>query len=586
MSTEAFSQFLPNTNNGNTIIARPGQTGIGFANGPDFESRLGTTPPIEARFVTTNGLMGHLQDGLFGDLFDGSTWSSLGQSGGGPGATAYGLITTAERKVGVLNLIDATSSNGGKELILGWGDNLERNTNYFKLNSLNSLFSPPKTVMYANPRGAIGVNAEPISAIYVDTRNSNIIPADQNPLGGVPGSNQIFQAIAIENDQRVEDSVNPSGIQQSASSIGKQGNSSLIESSVVAEGFRGQIPSFSEALAPGGTADGVAINVQVVNDPQGIPNFPQVFSQQVPQSGFNNDYAELSWQDFAYLDDVTTDCSQSTQAQKKLFFSFRNGQPGTPGNNSFSQANKRVVATMTGNGRLGVNTTSPICELNGDDVFLTVAGGAVVTGALFNSSDRRYKRDIQPIENAMDKIRAIEGTSYEMRTDEFPDLYLGEGLKYGFIAQDLEEVMPEMTAQNSQGYYSVNYQMMIPVLTEALKEQDEEMVELRSRIDELEALVKGTPGDLKDGGTFDLKQNRPNPAANYTIIEYMVPEESNNVSISIYDLTGKLINKYSVSGSRGELQVDLSEMADGMYIYDLQINGDLLTTRKMIVARS
>ena len=464
-SQSTFAQFDPPTANQNTLASRAAQTGIGFTNVNDFIAGIGSAVPT--RFVVTDGVMGHLETGVFGDFSNGNTWSGLGM-GGGPGA--YGFVTIDNSKIGALNLLD-------NELLLAWGDVADKNQQYFKLNSIGSFSEPNKTVMFANPRGAIGVNAEPISAIYVDTRNSLLVPADENDFGGVPGPglNKIFKSITIENDQRVEDAVNPTGIQESASSMGKQGNSSLIETSVVVEGFRGQIPSFSSGLP----TDGVAINAQVVKDPIGIPNFPASFVSATANSLFNPEYAELSWQDFNYQDNVTDDCNVTTLAQKKLFFSFRNGQPGTGINNSFSTDNKKVVATMTGTGRFGVNTTSPICNIGSTDIFLTVAGNAFLSGQLFQSSDRRFKRNIQPIENAMDKIRAMEGTSYEMKTDEFPDMHFGEGPQFGFIAQDLEEILPEVTGQNEAGYYSVNYSMIIPVLTQALKEQDAAMIEMQ-----------------------------------------------------------------------------------------------------------
>jgi len=576
LSHYSYSQlFVPGSALLSQEIARPGQTGIGFANQTDFIDFGIDSAAITTRFVVTEGVMGHLETGFFGDFTGSNTWSALGE-GGGPGA--YGFITADNEKVGVLNLLS-------DELILGWGEALDKkNQNYFKLNSFIGLSVTPKTVMFANPRGAIGVNAQPISAVYVDTRKGLLIPSGENDFGGIPGTSDIFKAITIENDQELSGGDS----EESASSIGKQGNSGLIESDVVVEGFRSQIPSFSEALSTvPDSLDGIAINAQVVKDPVGIPNFPTGFVSATPQPSSNKQYAEVSWQDFDFQDDVTDTCTTATLSQKKLFFSFRNGRPGgnTASDNAFSARNKKIIATMTGSGRLGVNTTVPVCEIGSTPIFFSVAGNAYVSGQLFQGSDRRYKRNIEPIENAMDKIRRIQGTTYEMKTDEFPDMHFGEGTQYGFIAQDLEKVIPEVTGQNAAGYYSVNYSMIIPLLTQALKEQDEAMTEMQAQIDELEAIIKNRPNEFGDG-SFELRQNRPNPASSFTTIEYKLPADAENPSISIYDLTGRLIQKFQLNDTSGSLNINLADYIDGMYIYDLQINGEILTTRKMVIARS
>jgi hypothetical protein len=115
---------------------------------------------------------------------------------------------------------------------------------------------------------------------------------------------------------------------------------------------------------------------------------------------------------------------------------------------------------------------------------LWVQGNAWSTGA-FLSSDARYKKNITEIENALDKIMKIRGTSFVFRTDEFKDYQFEEGLQFGFIAQELENVLPEMVKTDSNGYKSVNYNEMIPVLVEALKEQQKQINELKLLVQSL-----------------------------------------------------------------------------------------------------
>jgi len=90
---------------------------------------------------------------------------------------------------------------------------------------------------------------------------------------------------------------------------------------------------------------------------------------------------------------------------------------------------------------------------------------------------------------------ALYGTKYHFNQEAFPDRNFASGQQYGFIAQELEQVIPEATVLNSDGYYAVNYTMLIPVLTEAIKEQDKTVTELRNELAELRSQIN----DLKAG---------------------------------------------------------------------------------------
>jgi hypothetical protein len=83
----------------------------------------------------------------------------------------------------------------------------------------------------------------------------------------------------------------------------------------------------------------------------------------------------------------------------------------------------------------------------------------------FSSSDIRLKEGIQGIPQALDKINLVEGKSYIFKNDGNKQLH------YGVIAQDLQKLFPHLVQENENGYLAVNYLELIPVLIEALKEQ-------------------------------------------------------------------------------------------------------------------
>jgi len=111
--------------------------------------------------------------------------------------------------------------------------------------------------------------------------------------------------------------------------------------------------------------------------------------------------------------------------------------------------------------------------------MLYVQGNAYATGS-WNSSDAHFKKNILPIYNCLEKIMKIRGTSFGFRNDEFRDYQFAEGIQYGFIARELESVFPEVVKTESNGFKSVNYNGMIPVLVEAAKDQQKIINELKS----------------------------------------------------------------------------------------------------------
>ena len=112
---------------------------------------------------------------------------------------------------------------------------------------------------------------------------------------------------------------------------------------------------------------------------------------------------------------------------------------------------------------------------------LSTAGVLSVTGDIiaYSSSDKRLKDNITPIPNALDKVSAIGG--YEFDWNDNQETY--EGHDVGVIAQEVEEVMPEVVTTREDGYKAVKYEKMVPLLIEAIKEQQKQIDELKARLD-------------------------------------------------------------------------------------------------------
>lgn len=128
--------------------------------------------------------------------------------------------------------------------------------------------------------------------------------------------------------------------------------------------------------------------------------------------------------------------------------------------------------------------------------MLYVQGTAYATGS-WNSSDACFKKNIVTIDQALDKLMKVRGRRFEFRRDEFTNYQFSEGPQYGFIAQELEQILPELVNTDSNGHKSVNYDGMIPVLLEALKEQQHTIEKLKSEILQLKSETKDVNARLE-----------------------------------------------------------------------------------------
>ncbi|PLX23776.1 MAG: hypothetical protein C0599_03870 [Salinivirgaceae bacterium] len=117
-------------------------------------------------------------------------------------------------------------------------------------------------------------------------------------------------------------------------------------------------------------------------------------------------------------------------------------------------------------------------------------------GNITQLSDKKYKKNIQKIGNVIDKLKNIDAVYYNWKNEEFPEQGFSEKREIGFIAQNLEDSFPELVIENEEGVKSINYIKMTTILTEAVKEQqqqienkDAEIKELRRRLEIIEEYI-------------------------------------------------------------------------------------------------
>lgn len=147
-------------------------------------------------------------------------------------------------------------------------------------------------------------------------------------------------------------------------------------------------------------------------------------------------------------------------------------------------------------GSVGIATANPGRKLGvGGDVRVGEGGttgclddgdGTVLAGACV--SDSRLKKDVRPLTGALEKITSLRPVTYEWRSEDYPDMRLGSGRKIGLLAQEVEEVLPELVSRDVTGFRRVSFGAEMDMFViQALKEQQAQIEALREEIKRLQA---------------------------------------------------------------------------------------------------
>jgi hypothetical protein len=267
-----------------------------------------------------------------------------------------------------------------------------------------------------------------------------------------------------------------------------------------------------------------------------------------------------------------------------------------------AQGNGIDRAVIYGNGKswfsnvmtLGGNPPEDACDDLPSIHILTINGTGLINGMNL-TSDSRFKTDVKPIEKTNEIISKLNPVVYKFKTEEFKNRNFPEGNTYGFIAQELKEVLPYTVTEETDGYLSVNYIAIIPVLTQAIKEQQEKIERLEEKMAVMEGINKqqGTlegstePQKVEINKTAMLMQNNPNPLSDVTFIDYYLPSTTVSAFIKVTDNNGRLIQAFPIEKTGyGQLELNCLNMATGTYYYSLIVDNNVIATKTMLIAKN
>jgi hypothetical protein len=171
------------------------------------------------------------------------------------------------------------------------------------------------------------------------------------------------------------------------------------------------------------------------------------------------------------------------------------GTVGTQSNHplNFRTNNVEAVRIDTA-GNVGIGVTAPSQKLQVvGDIRIGTSG---TNGCVMNfnstgiagtcSSDRRMKRDITPFPKLLDRVVKLQPVDFYWRSAEFPERHFGPAQSYGLIAQEVEQVLPELVVKDEQGYKMVDYSKLPLLLLQAVKDLKVENETLQQRNERLQ----------------------------------------------------------------------------------------------------
>ncbi len=244
------------------------------------------------------------------------------------------------------------------------------------------------------------------------------------------------------------------------------------------------------------------------------------------------------------------------------------------------------------------------------------------------ASDSRFKTDITPLENSLQTITSLSPVSYKLLPrfgekafggngvpDDIPSGGLSEkdlrdieyfnnfhkslendGPHFGFLAQEVKEIYPELVHTDKDGYMYIDYIGMIPLLVNAIGELNAQIEELKTENSQLNqavinaqspAIGNTQPSQIAEDFLRNaLYQNTPNPFSSSTNITMSLRSDVEQAVLYIFDMQGSLMRTIPVT-DRGNVSVTIEggELNAGMYIYSLIADGNEVASKRMILTK-
>lgn len=273
--------------------------------------------------------------------------------------------------------------------------------------------------------------------------------------------------------------------------------------------------------------------------------------------------------------------------------------------NQNSSSNVSVNGDTFGSSVAGTVNYGVRGSASGNNAFAGYFSGRIFSTNALVVSDKSLKTDVKSEENVLEKLEKLNPVSYTFNGEgKKINLALPETLQHGFIAQELEEVYPELVEEVTHAIFNengevtgtktlkgVNYIGLVSVLTKSVIELNEEIKSLKEQlannsktyvVTSQNTLSSEQVKDIVANGYY-LGQNTPNPFSEVTIIEYSLPEGESDASVWIMNLNGQVIKEYKLTDKKGSITITAGALEKGVYLYSLIGSGQEIISKKMVI---
>ncbi len=314
----------------------------------------------------------------------------------------------------------------------------------------------------------------PAGGLKIDTTAVTATATELNVLDGIPATltatelgyvDGVTSGIQTQIDE-LHTSSSASNVSGSAGSIPLyDSNGTAFENSIVSQSVYGEGAN------------------QLVVDGRIIVNSTVVAGSFESEDGTNMRIGRISNTDEIRISGV--DIESATDSTKKILVVGNDGQLHTADGDedvTFNDVDVDGLVTVTGVGTSQFSSHLQAHCLGIGMVPSTTAGEihAAADIVAYSSSDKRLKENIKPIENPLGKIAQISGNTFDWIEND--EVHSHKGSDIGVIAQEIESVLPELVTTRENGYKAVKYDKVVALLIEAVKDQQAQIDELKSKL--------------------------------------------------------------------------------------------------------
>lgn len=196
-----------------------------------------------------------------------------------------------------------------------------------------------------------------------------------------------------------------------------------------------------------------------------------------------------------------------------------------------------------------------------------------------NASDMQTSMDAASIEKA-NRDKQLQNVIDRKEAEE------ASRKRIGFLAQDVEKVLPELVKTDEDGVKSIDYIGFIPLLVESINEMRLTIQEQQNEIEMLQSLLSvetkstlrststGNP-DMVEGAKL---YNRAGASVSYTL-----PSTFSNAYLQVFDISGRVVKKITLTIANDIVDINPSEIGYGTFVYALYVDGQKADTLKKFV---